>query len=174
MSKFPALLASSVLGFGVANAQPQPSFETERDAISALEFLTGKWEGKGISYGSDGAESEYFDTEHVRFDLNQNLLLINARGERGGEQTYALHTIIYFDLTAQRYMYTPYSGRHRGVVPTPMECTLEDEKLHCITTSKTFRLTFQRLDDGAWNEFGERKTDGKWRKTFETILSAAE
>jgi hypothetical protein len=35
------------------------------------------------------------------------------------------------------------------------------------------RFNFQRLPGGEWNEFGETLENGRWRKTFETVLTPA-
>ena len=143
-----------------------------RDAISALEFLVGNWAGPGTSYAVDGTQTKYHDTEYVRFDLDQKLLLINATGQRAdGSTSYALHTIIYYDVDAGRYIYTPYAGRP----PRSFECQLDESpKLVCLNAAKNYRLTFQRLPDGRWNEFGEQLKEGAWSKSFETLLSAVE
>lgn len=143
-----------------------------REAISALEFLVGNWAGPGTSYAVDGTQTSYHDTEFVRFDLDQKLLLINAAGQRAdGSTSYALHTIIYYDVDAGQYIYTPYAGRP----PRSFHCQLDDSpKLLCLNDAEDYRLTFQRLPDGRWNEFGERLSEGTWSKSFETILSAVE
>ena len=173
MNKHPVLKRALLLGFVLTplsalgqTGQSSP----EQDAISALSFLVGDWRGPGVSYGADGVTTAYTDTEYVRFDLDQNLLLINARGERDGETSYQLHTVIYYDVDAEHYVYTPFRGKpHRSLA-----CVLPVQKLVCLNAEKTFRLTFQRLDDGRWNEFGERQNQaGEWRQTFETILGPA-
>jgi len=140
-------------------------------AISKLKFLVGNWAGAGTSYGTDGTETRYHDTEFVRFDLDRNLLLINARGENSeGETTYSLHTVIHYDVEAQNYVYTPYSGKR---LPRSFNCILNDQpQFICLTQDQSYRLTFQRLPDGRWNEFGERLQGERWVKNFETILSS--
>lgn len=152
---------------------PNAFSQTEADSaaphtIKDLEFLVGDWVGPGVSYNDKGEVSEYYDTEFVRFDLDENLLLINARGEQDGRTTYQLHTVIYFDQERGQYVYTPYRGER---APRPFFCDLEAQKLICLTEAKTYRLVFQRLDDGRWNEYGEGLTDGIWVKRFETKLS---
>lgn len=145
----------------LANAQ-----KSEREAIEALDFLVGSWAGPGISYGVDNSQTKYHDTEYVRFDLDKKLLLINARGERNKKTTYALHTVVYYDVAAGHYWYTPYSGKK----PRRFKCDINNRAFVCLNKTHDFRLTFQRLEDGRWNEYGERYTHKKWNKTFETIL----
>ena len=139
-----------------------------KTAMERLDFLVGNWGGEGLSFADDGGSSAYYDTEHVRFDLDNKLLLINAKGERDGEVTYQLHTVIYYDMEAGHYVYTPYAGGRKA---RSLTCELKTQKFICLDEREVFRLTFQRLPDGRWNEFGERLTYDVWRKTFETKLT---
>jgi len=178
-----AAIAAALMGVACASNPPsiftlQPRdeerFHTEKlsleqRSISALGFLIGNWGGPGISYRDDGTQFDYYDTEFVRYDLDKSILLINARGERpDGSTSYRLHTIIYYDAKREHYIYTPYSGK---TAPRSFECALEaGPKLLCYTKERNYRLTFQRLSDGRWNEFGERLDNEEWKKNFETIL----
>ena len=74
--------AVSLAGLGVSSGLANGQESEEKNAISALGFLVGNWEGPGISYAADGNQTRYDDTEFVRFDLDQKLLLINAAGRR--------------------------------------------------------------------------------------------
>ena len=162
--------AATALAVCASTALAEDEKPTEpRDAISKLAFLVGNWEGAGISYAADGAQTAYFDTEYVRFDLDQAVLLINAKGQRAdGSTSYQLHTVIYYDVAAAHYVYTPYAGR----TPRSFQCELEEgPKLLCLNKEKNYRLSFQRLPDGKWNEFGERLSEGTWSKSFETRLT---
>ena len=136
-------------------------------AMEKLNFLVGNWAGEGVSYSSDGMVSEYYDEEFVRYDLDGQILLINARGSRDGKTSYQLHTVIYFDSKAGHYIYSPYSAKGTR----PFTCDLIGQQFICYTQSRDFRLIFQRLPNGKWNEYGERKNGDIWRKTFETKLS---
>ncbi len=150
-------------------AQETPSTKPiERLAIEKLDFLVGSWAGEGVSYDNDGSENKYYDTEDFWFDLQNSLLIIQARGFRDNKQFYGLHTVIYFDNDKQKYVYNPYSSRG---LSRSFYCDLKTKKLLCYLEDQTYRLTFQRTADGKWNEFGERLTDGAWQKNFETILA---
>jgi|GEM_PF-679428 len=139
----------------------------EQKAISALEFLTGNWTGPGISYNEASETTEYIDTELVSFELDRRLLLIKASGEIEGKPYYQLHTIVYYDIKEEHYVYTPYTGRRPG----SYHCNLKAKMFVCLNQEKSYRLSFQRLEDGRWNEFGESLKEGKWLKSFETKLS---
>ncbi len=170
-----ALGAALLIGFnGAAPAISAQEIENEKAAMAKLDFLRGHWVGPGLSYTGVSAESSgtarpYVDTEIIRYDLDGKIMLINASGQRDGQISYQLHTIIYYDVDKARYIYTPYAGK----APRSFECDLVNAALICLTEAKTFRLTFQRLPDGRWNEFGERLFGNIWRKTFETKLNSA-
>lgn len=176
----PALVWTSIFGaifLSACSETDQKQFASAaamtdtQNAISKLGFLVGNWAGPGTSYLADGTQTQYHDTEFVRFDLDKNLLLINARGEApDGTTTYSLHTVIHYDAQSQKYVYTPYSGKSQ---PRSFDCALNEMvQFICLIPDQSYRLTFQRLADGRWNEFGERLKDGEWVKNFETILSA--
>ncbi|UTW57247.1 hypothetical protein KFE96_10260 [Kordiimonas sp. SCSIO 12603] len=153
-----------------AAIEAQDTKTPEQTAIEKLEFLVGEWEGPGISYRQDGRESQYHDKESVWFDVQNSLLIIQARGFRDGRQTYGLHTVINYDAEAGHYWYNPYTSKG---VSRPFKCVLEAKEFKCRVEDGSYRLTFRRTEDGSWNEFGERKTEAGWQKNFETILKAA-
>ncbi len=147
--------------------QAEEKESVQQAKIRALSFLVGNWAGEGKSYDDSGKTSSYFDTEHVWFDVEDSLLIIQANGYRNEKLFYGIHTVIYYDESAEHYWYNPYTaGGARA-----FSCNLIDKEFLCYTEDKTFRLTFRRTDSGQWNEFGERLVDGLWKKTFETILN---
>lgn len=162
-------LLSALLICVSASAQEVQEKSPELKAIAKLNFLVGNWAGQGISYDAGGTKTTYYDEEFVRYDLDGDILLINARGSRDGETTYQLHTVIHYDKLSKNYIYSPYTATGTR----PFTCNLTDEnQFICYTMTKDFRLIFQRLPDGRWNEYGESKINDGWQKTFETILSA--
>jgi len=156
-----SLIILSLMYSSLTISQEQPN------PIEALEFLTGHWEGPGVSYLEDGKTQDFHDIENVRFDLDANLLLINAKGLIDGELLYQLHTVIYYDHEAGHYFYTPFRGKKK---PVPSKCQLKKQQFKCMNINNDARLTFQRLPDGGWNEYGEKLIDGQWQKYFETKL----
>lgn len=143
----------------------------EQKAIAKLDFLIGNWAGQGLSFTQDGVESPYYDTEDVTYDVNQSIIVIRANGYKNDINTYSLHTIIHYDSDKKHYWYQPFTAKGAR----QYRCELVEKKFLCMNQSNDFRLTFQRLDNGQWNEFGEKRNDnGLWIKTFETKLDAAE
>ncbi len=144
--------------------------ETVQQAkIRELGFLVGSWSGEGKSFDETGDHSSYFDTEDVWFDVQESVLVIQAKGYRNNEQFYGIHTVIYYDEEAQHYWYNPYTAKGARA----FSCDLDSKVFVCFTPDKTFKLTFRRTESGQWNEFGERLIDREWKKTFETLLDKA-
>ena len=165
-------LASLCCLLGLAISYQSLAADTEsvqQKAMKKLSFLVGSWAGEGKSFDDEGNVSTYYDTEDVWYDVQESVLVIQARGFRDDEQFYGIHTIIYFDEKAGHYWYNPYTANGSR----PFSCDLKEKAFLCFTGDKTFRLTFQRTESGQWNEFGERLKDGTWHKTFETLLDAS-
>lgn len=155
---------------GIAHGEDAPLSEAQQ-AMQKLAFLAGNWAGKGNSYDANGKASEYHDTENIWYDAKGGVLVIQANGYKGDEHFYGLHTVIYYDTEQKHYWYNPYTERGAR----KYACQLKQQQLLCSDPQNTFKLTFQRLANGQWNEFGERLSDtGNWYKSFETILDAVE
>lgn len=143
------------------------SLTEEQIAMQKLSFLMGNWSGKGTSYDQLGKASDYFDTENIWYDVKESILVIQANGYKDERHTYSLHTIVHYDEAAKHYWYQPFTAKGAR----KYRCDLNNKKLLCHNENDTFRLTFQRLENGQWNEFGERKDQNdKWFKSFETKL----
>jgi len=136
----------------------------EQKAMKKLSFLIGDWKGSGTSYPKE--ENKPYDViSTVRYDLDGELLVLRHRSKRENKTVLALHTLIYFNKEDEFYYYNAF--RKSGA--RPFKCKLNDGKFICEINGN-YRLTFQRTDNGMFNEFGQRLTDGKWVKSFEDIL----
>ncbi|MBO1255478.1 hypothetical protein J3L16_07245 [Alteromonas sp. 5E99-2] len=159
-----------LLLFILLNTMAVKAETVQQSAMKKLSFLVGSWAGDGQSFDDKGGASSYYDTEDVWFDVQESVLIIQAKGFRNNEQFYGIHTVIYYDEENKHYWYNPYTAKGAR----PFSCTLSEQVFACLTESETFRLTFQRTKNGLWNEFGERLVDGTWHKTFETRLKERE
>ena len=136
----------------------------EQKAMAKLSFMIGDWKGTGSS--QPASENEPYEVlSKVRYDLDGELLVLQHRSERDGKEVLSLHTIIYYNKEEQQYYY--YAFRRTGV--RPFTGQIVDGKLIC-SIGNDYRLTFQRTEAGAFNEFGEKLVDGKWVKNFEDLL----
>ena len=136
----------------------------EQKAMAKLSFMIGDWKGEGTSYPK--AENRPYQVlSKVRYDLDGELLVLRHRSTRNDSTLLALHTIMYYDKTDGFYYYNAY--RRSGA--RPFQCQLKDDQFICEINGN-YRLTFQRTENGEFNEFGQRLVDGQWVKNFEDIL----
>lgn len=145
----------------------EPEKSEQQIEMKKLSFLVGEWAGPGQSFATDGSVSAYYDTEKVYFDVQGSLLVIHANGTKDGQHYYAIHTVIYYDVDAKHYWYNPYTAKGSR----PFRCDLKEQLFQCYSADRLTRFNFQRLPGGEWNEFGETLENGRWRKTFETVLT---
>lgn len=136
----------------------------EQKAMAKLSFLIGDWKGEGTSYPKEENEP-YQVLSKVRYDLDGELLVLRHRSTRNDSTILALHTIMYYNKEDGYYYYNAY--RRSGA--RPFQCQLKDKQFICEINGN-YRLTFQKTENGEFNEFGQRLVDGKWTKNFEDIL----
>lgn len=132
--------------------------------MAKLSFMIGDWKGEGSSYPKAGNEP-YQVLSKVRYDLDGELLVLRHRSTRNDSTLLALHTIMYYNKEDGYYYYNAY--RRSGA--RPFQCQLKDDQFICEINGN-YRLTFQRTENGEFNEFGERLVEGEWVKNFEDIL----
>ncbi len=136
----------------------------EQKAMAKLSFLIGDWKGEGTSYPKEENEP-YQVLSKVRYDLDGELLVLRHRSTRNNSTILALHTIMYYNKEDGFYYYNAY--RRSGA--RPFQYQLKDDQFICEINGN-YRLTFQKTENGEFNEFGQRLIDGKWVKNFEDIL----
>lgn len=146
------------------NAQTLFAQSEEKKAMAKLSFMVGDWKGEGKSFSTNG-ETISQVKEQVRYDLDGEILVLRVRNSRDGETTLKLHTIIYYNKEDGYYYYNAF--RKSGA--RPFKGKVENGKFVC-SINGNYRLTFQKTEEGAFNEYGERLIDGKWVKNFEDIL----
>lgn len=153
-----------VIGFFFTQAVGLKAQTEEQKAMAKLSFMIGDWKGKGTSYPKEN-NTPYNVLSKVRYDLDGELLVLRHRSTRNDSTLLALHTIMYYDKTDGSYYY--YAYRRSGA--RPFQCQLKDDQFICEINGN-YRLTFQRTENGEFNEFGQRLVDGEWVKNFEDIL----
>lgn len=153
-----SLLLFCALAFG----QQRPNIELQKEAMSKLGFLTGKWTGEGWVQRGPGEPMRYKQTEEVVFKLDGLVLLIEGTGRdpQSGEVTFNAMATVSYDEASKSYKMRSHSdGRY-----------LETE-LKVSETGKGFEWGFaagpgrvryvMKIDDaGAWVETGEFLRDG--------------
>ncbi len=140
------LLSSSVMGQNL-----------KREKMELLSFMIGEWVGTSRGYENGVVTREGPAYENIKYDLDQNILVIELNTE-----SLQLHTIIYYDEKDEKYYYYPFSKN--GVSRYPAE--FKEGQLIVRSNDKT-RYIFRPTPEGGFQEYGEKLIDGKWIKYFE-------
>ena len=135
----------------------------EQKALAKLSFMIGDWKGTGTLYPKE-QNKPYEVLSKVRYDLDGELLVLKHRSIQDGKPILSLHTLIYYNAEEKQYYY--YAFRRTGV--RPFTGQIVDGKLICML-GDDYRLIFQRTPEGLFNEYGEKRVDGVWTKTFEDL-----
>ena len=144
---FCLLLLSNVL---VAQSPNQEKMEQ-------LHFLVGEWVGTSKIYENGVLTKEGAAYEHISYDLEKNILVIELNTE-----FLQLHTVILYDEKDQKYYYHRFSKDGAAVYPAEFK-----EGQLIVWKDENTRFFFGSTPEGGFREYGERLVDGKWVKTFE-------
>lgn len=178
MKKTITLIALSIvmsLAGSTANAQGRPAADTQREAMEALGFLLGEWEGNGwIAFGPQ--RNEFRQTETVVGHLDGLLIVVEGKG-RASEDNRVVHdayAVVSYDDKTKRYRFAAYTGEGRYVDAT---ATVGNDELEWGFESAygTVRYTIRLTESGEWHEVGESSQNGTdWRQFFEMRLARVE
>ncbi len=153
-----------VIGFFFFITQQSSGQSEEQKAMAKLSFMIGDWKGNGSGFPKNKSEN-YNVLSKVRYDLDGELLVLRHRSFRRTTPVLSLHTVIYYNKEDQYYYYNAYTKR--GSRPFKGKITNDRLVLHL---GDDYRLIFQKTENGAFNEYGEKYIDGEWVKNFEDIL----
>lgn len=141
--------------------------ETERKAMAKLSFMVGEWKGKGEDLSKKDAPVLDIKSE-VKYDLGGTLLIIRVLEKQGKEVKLRLHTVINYNVKEGKYYYSPFSPR--GLKRSFVGQAINSQKIIFALPDNSYRLVFQKDEAGAFVEYGERNTNGKWTMTFRNTL----
>lgn len=144
---FCLLLLSNVL---VAQSPKQEKMEQ-------LHFLVGEWVGTSKIYENRVLTKEGAAYEHISYDLENNILVIELNTE-----FLQLHTVILYDEKDQKYYYHRFSKDGAAVYPAEFK-----EGQLIVWRDENTRFFFGSTPEGGFREYGEQLVNGKWVKTFE-------
>ncbi len=135
--------------------------ETEKEAMAKLSFLMGDWKGqsKGFTDGKPTSSVEAY--EKIQYLLDGNILTLDL-----DSPNLQLHTVITYSLEEGTYYYHPFTknraGKYKGQYTDGQFIVYFDENR---------RLIFERTAQGAFHEYGEKRTsNGNWEKYFEDLF----
>lgn len=154
----PRLYFTFLLFFLALNATLGQSVQQEK--MKQLNYMIGDWLGTSTLYKNDTIDKQVPAFEKIAYKLDQNIITIDLQSE-----SLQLHTIIYYDETAETYYYNPYSSKGAR----KLTAKFEDGKF-IVKASENSRFIFTLTPEGDFHEYGERFENGKWSKFFEDIL----
>jgi len=129
----------------------------KKEKMEQLSYLVGEWVGTTKVYENGEVIKEGAAYEHISYDLDQSILVIELNTE-----FLQLRTIINYSEEDQKYYYHRFSKDGAAVYPAEFE----DGKLIVWKNEQT-RFFFTSTAEGDFVEYGEKWIDGEWVKYFE-------
>ena len=167
-----AFVVTAAICASPAAAQPQADISAQQEAMSALSFMVGTWEGEGEMRRGPQAESSQV-LEKVAMKLNNTALLIEGLGTRTLENgeietTHEAIGLIWYDPASSSYrMKALTAGRETDAI---FELTETGIVWGFSTPGGEVRYTATYTDD-TWTESGEFSSDGEnWMPFFSMNL----
>ena len=171
------LVAVSILAAVSSDAQPTASDPVaRREAMQKLAFLVGEWSGDARMMMGPGRTENVRQTEHVRFALSGQVLVIDGIGRTLKDGTVgdtAFQAFGMLDWRPERG-YQLRSMTHEGREGTFVVAPLAEGQGFTwgfeVPGGRT-RYTIRLTPEGEWHERGEFSRDGQqWFPTMEMRL----
>lgn len=129
--------------------------------MQRLNFMVGEWIGTSKLYQEGKVMKEIPAFEHIQYDVDQHLLVIQLNSE-----SLQLHTIIRYDEQDSTFYYYPFSKGGTGRYPAEFR----DGQL-VVKSSETRRFIFSPIAEGGFREYGEELINGRWVMYFEDVFT---
>jgi hypothetical protein len=168
-----AFLAAPVL----VGAQSDASDPAERRAaMQKLAFLVGEWSGEARRTMGPGRTETYRQTEHVRFALNEQLLVIDgigrvmANGAPGDTAFQAFGVLDWRPGRGYQLRSMTHEGRE-GTFPVVLLPDGQGMQWGFEVAGGRTRFIIRLTAAGEWHEIGEFSRDGQqWFPTMDMRL----
>lgn len=155
-----------------------PEASAASQAMDALDFMVGEWEGGGWIQTGPEQRFEFQGTETVTPKLGGEVILVEGShtAEIPGRGRVPVHQalgVFSYDEADGDYRFATWvAGRGTGDSEARLA---EDGALiwgfREEEQGADIRFTIRLTDGGAWHEIGERSTDGEtWNKFFEMTM----
>ncbi len=133
----------------------------KQEKMKRLHFLVGEWVGTSKIYENGFLTKEGAAYEHISYDLEKNILVIELNTE-----FLQLHTVILYNEKDQKYYYHRFSKDGAAVYPAEFK-----EGQFIVWKDENTRFFFGSTPEGGFREYGEQLVNGKWVKTFEDTFT---
>ncbi len=174
-------LLFAVLAGGAVAANPTPP--TAVAAMKPLDFLIGRWRGRGYIEYIPGQRHAFIESEHVSSRLGGAVLFIEGvgRSQVAPGRTAVTHqamALVSYNAATGDFRWNAYSvaGPHLEYSATQATVTASPHGAvvrwgYTAGPVGRFRFTFHLDRQGRWSEVGEMSRDGQtWRRFFSMTL----
>lgn len=169
-----------------APAAERPPAEVVAEAMTAVDFLVGRWRGAGSFRMGPGEPQAVDVVELVQSKLGGRVLLLEGLGtvpaaagggaEGGAEaEPRVVHEalgVLSYDPAEDRYLMRAFTREGRWV---DARVEVGDRRLvwGFTTPGGEIRYTLRLDEEGRWHEVGEIHRQGQWMPFFEMRLARA-
>ena len=106
-------LVLSLIPVVAAQGPGQDGVELQREAMSKLSFLAGKWSGPVSVVRGPGEPVHLTQTEQVEYKLDGLVLLIEGKSTDGsGKSSFEALATVAYDEATHAYRFRAYNGGH--------------------------------------------------------------
>ena len=105
----------------------------QKQEITKLDILVGKWDGEGWIMGRDGQKYTFQQTENIQFKIDSVAILIEGLGKSNGQITHNALAIISYNKKDSIYNFQSYTATGRG---GSFEAKLIDGKFYWYPNEK--------------------------------------
>jgi hypothetical protein len=161
-----------VASAGVAVAETPPP-DAGLQAMRALSFLEGRWEGQGWMRQGPGEPTRFKSQETVEARFGGRILTVDGLHHDAASDRVVHHAfaVLSYDQGAGRYRFQSYLADGRdGDYPGELKDGVFVWRMEHPQAGR-IRYTI-RVQDGRWHEVGESSRDGaSWTQFFEMTLT---
>ena len=171
-----SVLVFFFLGLGFLAAQdvnPQTTEDRGLDAMKAVSFLAGRWEGEGWMRQGPGDPQSFRSLELIESRLDGRVLIVEGIHHGGDPEEIVHHALATISYDPEAALYRFRSHLASGESGDYQQAQLEDDAFVWgfeVPGRGRVRYTI-RVEDDLWREVGEFSPDGeRWNQFFEMNL----
>ena len=154
-----AVLLSATGAAAQVPAQPAGT-ETQRQAVSALDFMDGEWRGEAVVHQPGGEPMTLTQTERVGPMLGGSIKVIEGRGYAAdGSTRFNAMAVVSWNAREGRYNFRSWANGYSG--DYRFERTGEGFRWETPAGPNARVVYVATVKDGVWHEVGDYITEGQ-------------
>ncbi len=163
----------SISSFSASAQQMASSLDKQHEAMRKLDFLLGKWRGRGwIMFGPNKRET-FEINESVEMKLDNLVVVIEGVGTSDGKIIHNALGLLSYDADKQQYVWEAFTKTGNRIETAPeISANKFVWGFSNAQMGGEVRYTISLNEKGNWLEIGEFSRDGgkTWFKNFEMQL----